>query len=76
VKDPGVGIPPGEQQRIFEPFVRGEIARNRQIRGTGVGLALSRSIVRAHGGDITVESEPNAGSTFTISLPAAARGQD
>jgi len=73
VKDPGVGIPRGEQQRIFEPFVRGEIARTRQIRGTGVGLALSRSIVRAHGGDITVDSEPNAGSTFTISLPVASR---
>jgi signal transduction histidine kinase len=73
VKDPGVGIPRVEQQRIFEPFVRGEIARHRQIRGTGVGLALSRSIVRAHGGDIRVDSEPNAGSTFTISLPVAVR---
>jgi signal transduction histidine kinase len=73
VKDPGVGIPRAEQQRIFEPFVRGEIARHRQIRGTGVGLALSRSIVRAHGGDITVESEPNAGSTFTVTLPVVAR---
>jgi signal transduction histidine kinase len=69
VTDPGVGIPTSEQSQIFEPFVRGEVARDRQIRGTGVGLSLSRSIIRAHGGGIAVQSEPGAGSTFTVSLP-------
>jgi signal transduction histidine kinase len=69
VIDEGVGIPKGELGPVFEPFVRGVFARERQICGTGVGLALSRSIVRAHGGDITVVSAPTAGSTFTIRLP-------
>jgi len=69
VRDQGVGIPPHEQRRIFEKFVRGSAARENNIRGTGVGLAMARQIVRAHGGDITVESEPGQGSTFRVLLP-------
>ena len=69
VRDHGVGIPRGEQRRIFERFVRGSAARERNIRGTGIGLALARQIVRAHGGDITVDSEPGQGSTFRVFLP-------
>lgn len=70
VKDQGVGIPRGEQRRIFEKFERGSAARERNIRGTGLGLAMARGIVRAHSGDITVESEPGKGSTFRVRLPA------
>jgi two-component system sensor histidine kinase SenX3 len=69
VTDQGVGIPRAEQRRIFEKFVRGSAARSSNIRGTGIGLAMARHIVRAHGGDITVESEPGRGSTFRVSLP-------
>jgi signal transduction histidine kinase len=70
VEDDGIGIPRDEQRRIFDRFTRGAIARERQISGTGIGLATAREIVRAHGGEIAVESEPGRGSTFTIRLPA------
>jgi signal transduction histidine kinase len=69
VRDRGQGIPRAEQQRIFDKFVRGAAAQASGIRGTGVGLALARDIIRAHGGEIAVESAPGAGSTFTILLP-------
>lgn len=69
VRDQGIGIPRHEQRRIFEKFVRGSAARENNIRGTGVGLALARQLVRAHGGDITVESHPGKGSTFRVLLP-------
>ena len=69
VRDRGVGIPRHEQRRIFEKFVRGSAARESNIRGTGLGLAMARQIVRAHGGDITLESEPGQGSTFRVLLP-------
>jgi signal transduction histidine kinase len=69
VIDEGFGIPNDEQAAIFGRFVRGSSARARAIKGTGIGLAMAREIVRAHGGDITVESVPAQGSTFTITLP-------
>ena len=69
VRDRGVGIPSSEQVRIFEKFVRGAAARESNISGTGIGLAMARQIVRAHGGDITLESEPGKGSTFRVVLP-------
>jgi signal transduction histidine kinase len=72
VRDQGIGIPPGQHKDIFEKFVRGRDERVRRIKGTGLGLAMVRHIVRGHGGRILVESEPNRGSTFTIELPAAA----
>jgi len=71
VRDRGAGIPKAEHGTIFERFVRGTGAETSGVRGTGVGLALAREVVRAHGGDIRVESKPGAGSTFTIELPAA-----
>jgi signal transduction histidine kinase len=74
VSDQGIGIPESEQQAIFEPFVRGVDARARQIRGTGVGLALAQAIVCGHGGDITLESTPGRGSTFVVSLPLVPEG--
>jgi signal transduction histidine kinase len=70
VRDEGIGIPADEQVEVFRQFVRGAEAKSRHIRGTGVGLALVRHVARAHGGDVTVDSAPGRGSTFTMSLPA------
>ena len=70
VRDHGIGIPATEQGRIFKKFQRGEQARTRGIKGTGIGLAMVDEIVRAHHGHVELESEPGAGSTFTIVLPA------
>jgi signal transduction histidine kinase len=72
IADRGQGIERAELRHIFEPFYRGRDARDSQIRGSGLGLALVRSIVRAHGGEVTVESTPLRGSVFTIELPAEA----
>jgi signal transduction histidine kinase len=69
VRDRGLGIPVAERERIFEKFARGAAASNGGIRGTGVGLAMVRRIVAAHGGEIRLESEPGLGSTFTLLLP-------
>ena len=70
VSDQGPGIPPAEQERIFEPGVRLGLDR----AGSGLGLPLARAIAVAHGGELTVTSEPGMGSTFTLALPTGARG--
>ncbi len=70
VRDRGLGIPVHEQREIFDRFVRGAESTARRIRGTGIGLAMVRQIVRAHGGEIRVVSEPGKGSTFTTVLPS------
>ncbi len=70
VEDTGSGIAPDEAAHIFDPFYRG--ARGRRFpQGMGLGLAIARDIARAHGGDITVQSEVGRGSRFTINLPLA-----
>ncbi|MDQ3995478.1 MAG: HAMP domain-containing histidine kinase, partial [Gemmatimonadota bacterium] len=69
VRDTGVGIPAERLPFIFEPFVQGDRALNRPHDGVGLGLAISRDLVRGMGGDLTVESVVGAGSIFTISLP-------
>jgi signal transduction histidine kinase len=69
VRDHGIGIPPGEQEKIFEKFYRCGDPLVHNIKGSGLGLALVRHIVRAHGGDVQVESAPEKGSKFTIALP-------
>jgi signal transduction histidine kinase len=71
VEDRGLGIPAAEQKQLFEPFWRGAEATSRQIRGSGLGLALVRSIARAHGGEVTVDSEVGRGSVFALELPTA-----
>lgn len=71
VADRGPGIPRDEQEQIFDPFFRGARARNAQIHGTGLGLSISKKIVEAHGGTISVKSEPMQGTEFTVRLPAA-----
>ncbi len=73
VSDRGRGIDPEDLSHIFEPFYRGRYAIDRQIHGNGLGLSLVQRIAQAHGGRVTVTSTPGAGSTFTITLPAAAR---
>jgi signal transduction histidine kinase len=65
VADAGPGIPASQQERIFERGVRLDSGRP----GSGLGLTVARSIVEAHGGTLTVESEPGKGATFTIALP-------
>ena len=72
VTDRGLGIEPADRNRIFEPFYRSPAVVAAQIHGTGLGLALARSMATLMGGRITVESEPARGSTFTLHLPAAA----
>jgi signal transduction histidine kinase len=69
VEDRGRGITPADLPHIFEPFYRGADAVARQIQGSGLGLALVRRIVEAHGGRVTVESREDEGTTFTIHLP-------
>ncbi len=69
VADTGEGISPADLPHIFERFYRGEKSRSRDTGGAGLGLAIVRGIVRAHGGDITAESQPGAGTTFHIRLP-------
>lgn len=69
VTDEGIGIPPEEQERIFEKFYRVGPSERQGRRGSGVGLALVRHIVEAHGGRVTVESRPGAGSRFTLWFP-------
>ena len=66
VSDTGVGMPPAVLARIFEPLYT-----TKGDRGSGMGLAVTESIIRKHGGSITVESEPGKGTTFTITLPVA-----
>jgi two-component system phosphate regulon sensor histidine kinase PhoR len=71
VADEGVGIPAGEQQRVFEKFYRLDNQLTRAGGGTGLGLYITRELVRRMGGTIGVRSEPGAGSTFTVELPRA-----
>ena len=72
VKDTGVGIAPGDQQLIFEEFRQVGTDYERKAEGTGLGLALTRRLVHLHGGEISVESAPGKGSTFTFTLPIEA----
>jgi signal transduction histidine kinase len=69
VADQGIGISPEEHERIFERFYQVDGSLARRYGGTGLGLALAREIVEAHGGEVSVESEVGVGSTFTICLP-------
>ncbi len=67
VVDGGIGIPPADQQRIFEPFER--VSGNGEVKGLGLGLAISRKLAEAHGGRLGVVSDGKTGSTFSLVLP-------
>jgi signal transduction histidine kinase len=69
VSDTGIGLGPGELERVFERFFRSERATDQQIPGTGLGLFISRAIAQAHGGTITASSRTGSGTTFRIELP-------
>ena len=71
VQDFGAGIAPGELSHIYEPFYRASDARDSQIRGTGLGLSLTRKMIEGLGGRVTVESSLGKGSAFTLHIPVA-----
>ena len=72
VSDSGIGIAREDQAKIFERFYRVDKARNRDLRGAGIGLAIGQWIVQQHKGSITVQSSPGEGSTFLVDLPLQA----
>jgi signal transduction histidine kinase len=72
VEDSGIGVPADKIGAIFEPFVQLGRSRTSQHEGTGLGLSISRDLARAMGGDITVQSTLDVGSTFTLALPRVA----
>ena len=69
VTDKGLGIPAGEQQKIFDKFYRGSNAQVKNTRGSGIGLAITKQVAEMHGGEVLVKSEPGKGSTFTLTIP-------
>ena len=71
VVDTGAGIPEGDRARIMEPFGRGRDQATRRAEGAGVGLALTKVLVEAHQGELALNSEPGAGTRFTVYLPPA-----
>ena len=70
VVDTGMGIPPDEQERIFERFFRSSSAKRLAVPGTGLGLSITRTIIEKHGGTISVASSLGEGTAFTVTLPA------
>ena len=72
VLDTGSGIPADKLETIFEPFVQVNRTLSSPDIGVGLGLAISRELARGMGGDLTVSSTPGVGTTFTLTLPAAA----
>ena len=71
IADTGPGIHPDDSRRVFEKFGRGRDREGRKVPGAGLGLYLSRRIVRVHGSDLSVRSVPGEGSTFSFTLEAA-----
>jgi len=69
VRDTGVGIAPHDLDRIARPFEQVESEQAKTHQGTGLGLSLSKSLVKLHGGDLQIASEPGAGTTVTVTLP-------
>jgi signal transduction histidine kinase len=72
IDDNGPGIPAGELERVFEPFVRLESSRSRATGGAGLGLAIARTIARGHGGDVRLENRPEGGLRAILTMPGAA----
>lgn len=73
VTDRGPGIPPDEQERIFDPFFRGRRALRDHVYGTGLGLEIARKIIDAHGGTLRVHSEPGKPTEFVVRIPPRRR---
>jgi signal transduction histidine kinase len=70
VRDTGIGMSAEQIERIFEPFWQAQQVNTREVGGVGLGLSVTRELTRLLGGEVTVESTPGKGSTFTVSLPA------
>ena len=75
VSDTGIGIAKADQQRIFDRFVQADSSPSRKYNGTGLGLALAKEYTDMHGGAISVESEPDVGSVFTVRIPVESKGE-
>jgi two-component system sensor histidine kinase BaeS len=75
VRDTGIGIEPAELRNVFKRFWRGDRSRSRTRGGAGIGLAIVERLVTAHGGSISVQSEPGRGSAFEVRLPAEDRAR-
>jgi two-component system phosphate regulon sensor histidine kinase PhoR len=69
VEDTGIGIPAPDLPRIFERFYRVDRARSRELGGTGLGLSIVKHLVQSLNGQVTADSRPGKGSTFTVRLP-------
>ena len=69
VQDTGPGIPEHMQQRVFEPFVQGDLGLSRKHGGTGLGLSICQQLAHLMGGSISIKSTVGVGSTFTMQIP-------
>jgi CheY-like chemotaxis protein len=76
VADTGIGMTPAVTQRLFTTFTQADATITRRFGGSGLGLAITRQLARLMGGDVTVESEPGSGSTFTLTFTAEAVKED
>jgi len=72
IEDEGPGIPPSQREKVFEPFYRLEASRNPATGGVGLGLSVARSIVREHGGDVTLSNRKDGGLRVRLELPICA----
>ncbi len=75
IEDQGPGIPEDCLETVFTPFFRLEASRNRKTGGMGLGMTVARTIIRAHGGDITLENKPEGGLRVSVTLPQARNGE-
>jgi two-component system sensor histidine kinase SenX3 len=76
ITDQGIGIPEVEKDRIFERFYRVDPARSRQSGGTGLGLSIVKHVATKHGGEVSVWSVENVGSTFSLKLPLFSKSEE
>ncbi|MEJ0058912.1 MAG: HAMP domain-containing sensor histidine kinase [Terricaulis sp.] len=76
VRDSGIGISADQLEKLFQPFMQADVTTTRKFGGTGLGLSITRKLARLMGGDVTVESEPDKGSSFTLTLPRRVADQE